>query len=61
MADQSKEVKRKKYPVHEGYVDINKFNVIDVKEVLKSIWEKHWGPPTDEEMVEMEKYYDKER
>ncbi len=56
MADQSKEVKRKKYPVHEGYVDINKFNVIDVKEVLKSIREKHWGPPTDEEMVEMEKY-----
>ena len=61
MAEESKKVKRKKYPVHEGYVDINKLNVIDVEEVLKTIREKHWGPPTDEERVEMEKSYDKER
>ena len=31
------EVKKKKYPVHEGYVDINKLKLVDIKKFLREI------------------------
>lgn len=31
------EMKKKKYPVHEGYVDINKLKLVDIKKFLQEI------------------------
>ena len=34
------EVKKKKYPVHEGYVDINKLKLVNIKKFLQEIKKK---------------------
>lgn len=33
-------MKKKKYPVHEGYVDINKLKLVDIKKFLQEIKKK---------------------
>ena len=34
------EMKKKKYPRHEGYVDINKLKLVDIKKFLQEIKKK---------------------
>ena len=47
------EMKKKKYPVHEGYVDINKLKLVDIKKFLQEI-KKRRGEQMTREQLEKE-------
>lgn len=57
MADQL-EKRKKKLPVHEGYVDLNKLDIISVEKFLRNLRQSSF--PSNEEMDQMADDYEKQ-